>query len=196
VKDGAVRARILAAAKTEFSRRGLKGASVRAIAGRARVTAAMINYYFRGKQALYDAVVSEAMERLYARLGGALTAKPRAPATAMADAYFDFLVAERELQVILLREMLDKGEGAGRFARRHMPILGAMIGAGVKHKDREPLLHTAVSLFGAVAGYFIYEPILKELLDGPPLSARNLAARRRHVLELAARLEPAGFRLG
>lgn len=185
---GGVRARILSAAKAEFARRGLRGASVRQVAGRAGTTAAMINYYFGGKQSLYDAVLSEAMGRLYARLGPALAGARDQPAPALAEAYFDFLASERELQRLLLREVLDRGAGVTRFTRRHLPVLSAMIGGAIPDRDREEVLQSAVSLFGAVAGYFIYEPVLKELYGGAPLSAGRLAARRRHVLRLASKL--------
>lgn len=148
----------------------------------------MINYYFDGKQALYDGVLAEAMGRLYARLGLALAGAQVRAAPALAEAYFDFLASERELQRLLLREMLDRGEGVTRFTRRHLPVLSGLIGAAIPDRDREEVLQSAVSLFGAVAGYFIYEPVLKELYGGAPLSAGRLAARRRHVVRLAAKL--------
>jgi AcrR family transcriptional regulator len=51
------RSRILAAAIEEFSARGIRGASMDAIAARTHTTRAMINYYFGGKEALYLAVL-------------------------------------------------------------------------------------------------------------------------------------------
>jgi AcrR family transcriptional regulator len=54
------RARILAAAKTEFARKGLGGARVDAIAARAKANKRMIYHYFGSKDRLFTAVLEEA----------------------------------------------------------------------------------------------------------------------------------------
>ncbi len=58
------RARILQAAIDEFAARGVKGASMDAIAARTHTTRAMINYYFDSKEKLYLAV----LERVYGEI--------------------------------------------------------------------------------------------------------------------------------
>jgi len=63
-----VRERILAAARTEFSAKGFKKASMRTIAARARVTPGNIYAYFPGKENLFAAIVTpvaEAIRRIY-----------------------------------------------------------------------------------------------------------------------------------
>lgn len=56
----ATRARILAAAKSEFARLGLAGARVDEIADRAQANKRMIYHYFGNKEQLFQAVVEEA----------------------------------------------------------------------------------------------------------------------------------------
>jgi AcrR family transcriptional regulator len=51
------RAALLAAARLEFAERGYEGATVRRIAERAGVDAAMVNHWFGGKEALFTASV-------------------------------------------------------------------------------------------------------------------------------------------
>ena len=53
-------ARILAAAKGEFARKGLAGARVDTIAQRAKINKRMIYHYFKSKEDLYLAVLEEA----------------------------------------------------------------------------------------------------------------------------------------
>lgn len=184
----AVRDRVLAAARDEFAARGLHAASVRTIGKGAGVTAAMVNYYFGGKRALYDAVVAEAQGRLMVRLSEALKgpAKIGAPAR-LAGAYFDFLAEEGQLQRLLLRQVLDRDEKVreitAQFVRPLRALLEAHFGAS------EAAVQGAISLFGAVAGYFLYEPVLGPFLDDDPLSPDGLASRRRHVIQLASMLE-------
>lgn len=55
---------ILDAAEIEFSRHGLKGARISAIAKRAKITTAMIHYYFESKEGLYKAVLQRPISEI------------------------------------------------------------------------------------------------------------------------------------
>ncbi|MER3434413.1 MAG: TetR family transcriptional regulator [Leptolyngbya sp. ERB_1_1] len=55
---------ILDAAEIEFSRHGLQGARISAIAKRAKITAAMIHYYFEHKEGLYKAVLQRPIDEV------------------------------------------------------------------------------------------------------------------------------------
>ncbi len=178
--DGA-RDRILAAARDELASKGLEASSVRTIAANAGVTAAMINYYFGGKRALYDTVVAEAQGRLHARLGAAVAEAPSA--AGLAGAYFDFLVEERQMQRLLLREVLDgRASGIPDLVRPLQKLL-------VEHFGGDAAVQGALSVFGAIVGYFIYEPVLGDLIGAEPLSPDALARRRKHIIDLATQIE-------
>jgi TetR/AcrR family transcriptional regulator len=186
-EEGGVKKRILAAGRAEFAKHGLSACSVRTIGERAGVTAAMINYYFGGKSALYEAVVAEAQGRLRDRLAGALEGDGAGLAPRLAAAYFDFLAEDHELQRLLLREVLDRGENVRELSARYVEPLRALFdryfGGG------EEATQLAISLFGAVAGYFLYEPFLGAFLGADPNSPDALARRRRHVIRLATLIE-------
>jgi len=184
----AVRDRVLAAAREEFAARGLHGASVHTIGKGAGVTAAMINYYFGSKRALYDSVVAEAQGRLMVRLSQAMAdpAKVGVPAR-LAAAYFDFLAEEGQLQRLLLRQVLDRDEKVREQTAQFVRPLRAFLEKNFG--DDEEALQGAISLFGAIAGYFLYEPVLEPFLDEDPLSRDGLARRRKHIIQLASMLE-------
>jgi AcrR family transcriptional regulator len=184
-----VKQRIIAAGRTEFARAGLEAASVRAIGDGAGVTPAMINYYFGGKRPLYEAVVEEAQGRLFARLAAAVAGGREGLAARLAGAYFDFLSEDQELQRLLLREVMDQGEHTRALAQRYVGPLEELFEEhfGKTEAARQP----AVSLFGAVAGYFLYAPLLGAFLGHEPLSPGALARRRRHVVSLATQFEEA-----
>lgn len=186
--DHGVRERILAAGRAEFARRGLDAASVRVIGAQAGVTPAMINYYFGGKRALYDEVVAEAQAHLSRRLTAAVLAGGRVGlAPRLAAAYFDYLAEDPQPQRLLLREVLDQGASARTLAERYVHPLRAIIDQHFGGDDER--LQLAVSLFGAIAGYFLYEPVLGALLGTEPLSPEALQRRRHHVIRLATHLE-------
>jgi AcrR family transcriptional regulator len=148
----------------------------------------MINYYFGGKQALYDMVVAEAQGRLIEGLAGAVgRGGDESISVRLAVAYFDFLVEERELQRLLLRQLLDQGDAVRERAEQ---IIGPLRALLEQHfGDRAMAEQYALSVFGAISGYFIYEPFMGVFLQEDPLSARSLAVRRRHVAELASLIE-------
>jgi AcrR family transcriptional regulator len=181
VPEGDAQDRILKAAREELSQRGFDASSVRTIARNAGVTAAMINYYFGGKRALYDAVIAEAQGRLHARLGAAVADGPSA--ARLAGAYFDFLAEEPQMQRLLLREVID---GGGERAAELLRPLRVLL---EEHFGGDASVQGALSVFGAIAGYFIYEPVLGELLGEDPTSPEALARRRRHIIELASKIE-------
>src|SRR5256885_2136336 len=62
----ATRDALLSAGRELFAERGYDGVPVAAIARKARVNKAMINYYFGGKRKLYRAIVSTTFEDIVA----------------------------------------------------------------------------------------------------------------------------------
>jgi TetR/AcrR family transcriptional regulator len=60
---------ILDAAEHEFSRHGLSGARMSAIAERAKVTTATLHYYFENKESLYKAVLQRPVDQVQTLLG-------------------------------------------------------------------------------------------------------------------------------
>ncbi len=57
--------KILNAAREEFINTGLKGARMQEIADRAGVNKALLHYYFRSKEKLYEAAIREVGETLW-----------------------------------------------------------------------------------------------------------------------------------
>jgi len=187
-KQDAVREAILVAARAEFAAHGRRGVSVRAIAERAGATAAMINYYYGSKQALYDVVVEAAQARLFRSLATAMNRPGEGDLPArLAAAYFDFLSGEHELQRLLLHEVLEGGTGARQLAHKYVAPLRGLFEQHFGSDDET--YQAAISLFGAVAGYFLYAPVFGALRDEDPLTPERLARRREHVMAVASKLQ-------
>jgi AcrR family transcriptional regulator len=64
-KDTNTEARILEAAKEVFMRYGLYGARMQDIANTAGINKALLHYYFRNKEKLFDAVFNGALEKYF-----------------------------------------------------------------------------------------------------------------------------------
>lgn len=189
LEDG-VRAKIVAAARTEFAAHGRRAASVRAIAARAGVTGAMVNYYFGSKDGLYDIVVEQAQARLHSRVTRAIGEGQGDLPARLVRAYVEFLSEDREFQRLLLREVLDDGPALRSFVRRYVEPLRTL--SDELFGANEETFQIALSVFGAVAGYFIYAPAISHLLGEDALSPERLAARLEHVEKLADVLSTMG----
>lgn len=69
VRDAEVtQQQILDAAEIEFAKHGLQGARLSAIAERAKITTAMIHYYFDSKEGLYKAVLQRPIDEVQSML--------------------------------------------------------------------------------------------------------------------------------
>jgi len=67
-KDTSVEQRILDAAKHVFITRGMAGARMQDIADAAGINKAMLHYYFRNKEKLFETIFAEAFENLFPKL--------------------------------------------------------------------------------------------------------------------------------
>src|SRR5499433_2476807 len=86
------RAAILKAAGREFAREGVAGARTDAIARSAGVNKALLYYYFKDKEALYQAVLDEVFSGVRSAIENALSQElpPRERLTAYVRAHFDY----------------------------------------------------------------------------------------------------------
>ena len=105
------RAAILQAAVREFSREGVAGARIDAIARSARVNKALLYYYFKDKEALYSAVLDHVFGGLTAAVNAAfaLNAPPRERILAYVRAHFDYIAGNPLYPRIVQGEMMRAG---------------------------------------------------------------------------------------
>jgi TetR/AcrR family transcriptional regulator len=110
----ASRAAILKAARTEFASAGVEGARTEEIARAAGVNKALLYYYFRGKEALYGAVLDEAYSGLARSIIAAMDAEsdPARRILAYAGAHFDYVARSPFLPKLVSREMMREPEAA------------------------------------------------------------------------------------
>src|SRR5678815_3898880 len=87
------RAAILEAAVTEFAREGVAGARTDAIARSAGVNKALLYYYFKDKEGLYQAVLDEVFSGVRIAIQNALDQDlpPRERLKAYVEAHFNYI---------------------------------------------------------------------------------------------------------
>jgi len=189
------RARILAAATTEFASRGFKGASMDAIAARTQTTRALINYYFGSKERLYLAV----LERVYAEIREAeiaLEIEDLAPVDAIrriVEFTYDYYVDHEYFVRLVVAENQAKGRHMKRFPslrtvnRPIVEMLGTVIARGqaegVFRPNLDPIdVHMAIAALGIfnVANQYTFGTLFQR-----DMGARgDVPARRRTVADV------------
>lgn len=185
---------ILRAAIREFAREGAAGARTDAIADAAGVNKALLYYYFKDKEALYDAVLDLVFSGVLHAVRHALSQPlpPRERLILYIKAHFDYIAANPPYHRIVNAEFLRAGRDSSRMARvAHQyfrPIfssLSALLREGSASGEFHPVnpAHFVPSMISVIAFYFTTAPIMKLLTGFDPLSPERLAERRVAVID-------------
>ena len=126
-------AMILQAAEKEFLEKGYAGARTTAIAEAAGVTHAMLHYYFRTKDKLFEKIVSDKMEKLCEMLLMAIN-HPELPLKERVqngiEGHFEFLRANPDLPRFIINELAEHPERMetlrGTLLKNATSLLGSL----------------------------------------------------------------------
>jgi TetR/AcrR family transcriptional regulator len=174
-KNGSAEERILRAAREVFIERGLGGARMQTIADRAGANKALLHYYFRSKEQLYEAV----FENILTTIGSALRSQLpphdreindlRGLLRQIVTVYINTFRANPDFPRFMIREFADGGahlpgivnlfiSGFGDIPRR---IYGLMQKeAGLGHMRTIVPVHIALNIVGMCVFTFIARPVL------------------------------------
>ncbi|MBO0911831.1 MAG: TetR family transcriptional regulator [Acidobacteria bacterium] len=188
------RASILKAAVREFAREGVAGARTDAIARFAGVNKALLYYYFRDKEALYEAVLEEVFRGARRAIHNALSLEqpPRARLAAYIGAHFDYIASNPSYHRLVQAEFLRASREPSRLrrvARQYFrPVfreLSVLLEEGREAGDFHPVdpVQFIPSMIAVIVFYFSTAPIMKVVAGFDPLSSRRLAERRAAVID-------------
>lgn len=172
-RDGdRVRSDLLEAARSLFLKSEFKAVSLRQLAETAGVNAAMVNYYFGGKQGLYLAMIEELLSGLETSLSDIGNSETLTIAD-FSRSYSQVLLENPWWPNFLIREVLF-GEGetrqavmqrfASSFGPRLMGSIGKEIETGSYRQDLDPAM-TMISLMGMTIFPFLTRPVLETVLN-------------------------------
>lgn len=104
VQEPGAEARILAAAEEVFMRDGFDGARMQVIAEAAGINKAMLHYYFRSKEKLFEQVLQKRIGSFLPQVTAAFTSKQTLEERieAFVDAYLKLLTANPQLPMFIL----------------------------------------------------------------------------------------------
>jgi TetR/AcrR family transcriptional regulator len=188
------RAAILRAAVDEFAEHGIAGARTDAIARAAHVNKALLYYYFKDKDALYEAVLDHVFSGLRDRVMPVLMSElgPGEKIMEYVARYFDYIAANPRFPRVVQAEWMriaPKGNPQMvRIAREYFsPIyrrVAELLREGAEAGEFRNVnpMDFVPTLVGIIIFYFGAAPAMKTLLNVDPLSKARLQERREFVL--------------
>ncbi|MGH3055296.1 MAG: TetR/AcrR family transcriptional regulator [Gaiellaceae bacterium] len=189
------RAAILQAAVREFSRQGVAGARIDAIARSARVNKALLYYYFKDKEALHSAVLDHVFGGLTTAVNTAfaLNVPPREKVLAYVRAHFDYVAGHPLYPRIVQEELMNAGRnGVGqleRIVKQYFRPLSTQLSqiliegmAAGDFRSVDPS-QFVLSMISAIVFYFTSAPAMRCMSGVDPLRPERVAARRAAVLD-------------
>lgn len=192
------RAAILKAAINEFAEHGIAGARTDSIARAARVNKALLYYYFKDKEALYQAVLDHVFRGLRTQVVPVLETNlpPREKLLKYLGVYFDYIAMNPQFPRVVQSEwMRNPGPHTPRMqriAREYFrPIyqkLVEVLEAGIAVGEFRPInpMHFIPSMVGIVVFYFSAAPVIKTLMQVDPLAPERIAERRAFVIDFVS----------
>jgi TetR/AcrR family transcriptional regulator len=185
------RANILATATRIFAELGLAGARTDVIAKSAGVNKALLYYYFKSKEALYEAVVEEHFRRFNEQAMAVLNSKESARRVLLqyVNVHFDFIAQHHQAAPLFQQFMMAGGKRSERLIQKYFKprseAVGKLLERGMRAREfrRTDQFHTAVSIISLIVFYFSAAPVLQLLGHSNAHSAENLQLRKREVLD-------------
>ncbi|WP_346700159.1 TetR/AcrR family transcriptional regulator [uncultured Alistipes sp.] len=194
---------ILEAAEQEFFAKGFGGARTAVIAEKAGVTHAMLHYYFRKKEYLFERIVAKNISLLAQTITAAMGNSDLPIVERLKSgiaAHFDLIAANPQLPRFFLNEVLSRPEHyhimyerikevSGKLATLQKDVDEASGRGEIEQVDIRMLLISLLSLnvFPFIAYAFI-EPVSNELLGGMMADREKyLAMRKAENIEMIMR---------
>jgi AcrR family transcriptional regulator len=200
--DSTTEEKIKNAARAVFHRKGFAATRTRDIAEEAEINLALLNYYFRSKEKLFDIIMLETMGKFMASMTNVFNDESSSleqKITSISSGYIDLLLVEPEIPLFILNEL--RGGNADKlflklntkeivmnsvFAKQYQQAIK-------KGKIRKlPILHFLMNLIGLTVFPFVASPILKMMGDLSDAQFKSLLAERKKLIPLwmAAILKP------
>lgn len=162
--DTSTEEKIKEAARTVFTQKGYAATRTRDIAEEAGINLALLNYYFRSKEKLFQQIMAEKIQQLF----GVILAVVNSEDTTLEDKievmvrnYIDLLIGNPDLPLFIFSEIRLNPEGFQQRIQVHRILQSSVLVRQFRERrpDVEPV-HFITSLLGMTVFPFIAKPIL------------------------------------
>ena len=190
-KDISTEERIKAAARKVFHQKGFAGTRTRDIAEEAGINHAMLNYYFRSKEKLFEMVMMETMAQFFKGVNLMLNDESTSldeKIDLIVSNYIDLLLKEPELPTFILNEVRPNPQAFVeqnpiKEALTHSVLTRQYAEAVARGEITEPnLMQAILNVIGLVIFPFIAKPILTSIINIPEEQYKALMLQRKTLI--------------
>jgi len=163
--------KILQAAKTVFQQKGFDGCRMQDIADEAGINKALLHYYFRSKDRLFDAVFKDAFRKFFPKvqeiMASDITLEKKLES--FIDKYMDLLIDNPMLPIFILNEVNRNPEKITEIINLQVINPNLLFGSIIKEIENGSIRkldprHLIISIIGMCIFAFAGKPIIKNFL--------------------------------
>ena len=182
---------IIAAAKKIFLQKGLAGARMQDIADEAGINKALLHYYYRSKDKLFEMVFDEALDKVISRLGLIISTNMPLPEKirTIAQGYIEGLSENPHLPLFILNELQQDPELLIRKfkARPNFPNLQHFLMEIAKAGEQGIIkkispIQLLINILSLCVFPFAARPLLKGILGMDDVQFRMLVEERKQLV--------------
>jgi AcrR family transcriptional regulator len=174
------------AARIVFTKKGYAGTKTRDIAEQAGLNLALLNYYFRSKERLFEIVMIEKVQQLFAFLAPILNNAETSlyeKIDLVAGSYIDMLLKNPDLPLFVLNEIKSNPERFGKMIQANGNILQSSFVQQLagKKKDVNPI-QLFLNFLGMMVFPFIVQPVLQTIIPMSESAYIQLLEQRKMLI--------------
>jgi AcrR family transcriptional regulator len=160
------------AARMMFHKKGFAATRTRDIASEADINIALLNYYFRSKQKLFDIIMMETMQAFFQAMIGVLNDEQssfKEKVTVIANNYIELLLVEPEIPLFLMNEVRNS---PSEFFQK-LPLNDFFLNSILMKQYKELVkagkimkvdpIHFLINLLGLTVFPFVASPMVKKV---------------------------------
>ncbi|WP_291146785.1 TetR/AcrR family transcriptional regulator [Flavobacterium sp. UBA7680] len=185
-KDASTEEKIKEAARIVFTQKGYSATRTRDIAEEAGINLALLNYYFRSKEKLFELVMSEKVAKLFGVIAPIVngdTTSIEEKVTLIADNYITMLLQNPGLPLFVLSEIRNNPEHFGNKVQAGKLLTESIFVKQLKERkpDINPL-HFIINLLSMCIFPFIAKPVLESAGVMTPSQMNDFAEERKTLI--------------
>lgn len=172
--DPSTEEKIKNAARTVFHKKGFAATRTRDIAEEADINLALLNYYFRSKEKLFDIIMFESMQQFFKSISEVVNNEKTTlenKIEAIASSYIDLLTANPNIPLFLMSELkMQPDEFVAKMGMKEIIMKSSFLKQfqeGVQNGTIIPIhpLHFMMNLLSMTIFPFVASPIIKGMGD-------------------------------
>ncbi len=183
---------ILETARKHFVQKGFSAARMQEIADEAGINKAMLHYYFRSKDKLYQEIISRTLGTIIPRIAGAMKSEGSflERTEHLVDTYITTILEYPDIPVFIMTELAQKKESFIKEIRKyagHFPAVQSFMGQMIieaqagKIKAFHPV-HLLMNIIGMTVFPFMAKPVINTVLGVSDKQFIELMEERKSVI--------------